>query len=65
MTHAASPAATPGHPARPILWVAFVALAGLREPHQVADAIATTLDIRGQADRPMLESLLTALARAA
>ena len=26
MTHAASPAATPGHPARPTLWVAFVAL---------------------------------------
>lgn len=44
--------------------VAFVALAGLREPHQITDALATTLDIRGQADRPMLASLLTALTSA-
>ncbi|MDQ2654748.1 MAG: LuxR C-terminal-related transcriptional regulator [Chloroflexota bacterium] len=42
--------------------VTFVALSGLSEPKQVADAVASTLRIRGEPDRPMLESVLTALA---
>ena len=42
--------------------VAFVALAGLSEPHQVAGEIATALEVRGQADRPLLQSVIAALA---
>jgi non-specific serine/threonine protein kinase len=42
--------------------VAWVALAGLSESTQVANAIAGTLGVRGEPDRPMLESILAALA---
>ena len=41
--------------------VAFVALAGLSEPTQVADAIASTLEVHGQSDRTILQSVLAAL----
>lgn len=44
--------------------VAFVALAGLSEPHQIADAIASTLEIHGQPDRSMLQSVAAVLGEA-
>lgn len=39
----------------------FVALAGLTEPTQVADAIASTLEVHGQPDRTTLQSVVAAL----
>ena len=42
--------------------VAFVALSGLSEAGQVGNAIANTLEIQGQPERPILDSVLAALA---
>ncbi|MFN8664271.1 MAG: LuxR C-terminal-related transcriptional regulator [Thermomicrobiales bacterium] len=44
--------------------VVFVPLSGLSAPRQIPDAVATALAVRGQPDRPILDSVVAALANA-